>query len=97
MVSAGKFIGGGGLLSLVVDMVDVFELARRYHDELGIKEPSLATMAAEIFGDLGLQMADFLKENGYSIVSTKFIDYDKSLVMEITKGDRSFEVILRKS
>ncbi|MBP1912239.1 hypothetical protein J2747_001556 [Thermococcus stetteri] len=81
----------------MVNMVDVFELARRYHDELGVKEPSLATMAAEMFDDLGLQMADFLKQNGYSIVSTKFIDYDKSLVMQITKGDKSFEVILRKS
>jgi len=78
-------------------MVDVFELARRYHDELGIKEPSLATMAAEMFEDLGLQMAEFLREKGYSVVSTKFIDYDKSLVLEITKGDKSFEIVLRKS
>ncbi|WP_297535134.1 hypothetical protein [Thermococcus sp.] len=78
-------------------MSDVFELARRYHDELGIKEPSLATMAAEFFDDLGLKIADFLKKEGYSIVNTKFIDYDKSLVMDVTKGDRSFEITLRKS
>ncbi|WP_457742440.1 hypothetical protein [Thermococcus sp.] len=78
-------------------MSDVFELARRYHDELGIKEPSLATMAAEFFDDLGLKIADFLKGEGYTIVNTKFVDYDKSLVMEITKGDRSFEITLRKS
>lgn len=78
-------------------MVDVFELARRYHDELGIKEPSLATMAAELFDDLGLKMANFLKDEGYSLVSTKFIDYDKSLVIEVRKGDKSFEVTLRKS
>jgi len=78
-------------------MSDVFELARRYHDELDIKEPSLATMAAEFFDDLGLKIADFLKKEGYSIVNTKFIDYDKSLVMDVTKGDRSFEITLRKS
>jgi len=46
-------------------MSDVFELARRYHDELGIKEPSLATMAAEFFDDLGLKIADFLRKEGY--------------------------------
>jgi len=77
--------------------MDVFELARRYHDELGIKEPSFATMAAEFFDDLGLKMAEFLREEGYTIVSTKFVDYDKSLVMDITKGDKSFEITLRKS
>ncbi|WP_297510000.1 hypothetical protein [Thermococcus sp.] len=78
-------------------MVDVFELARRYHDELGIEEPSLATMAAEFFDDLGLKMADFLSKEGYTVLSTKFIDYDKSLVMDITKGDKRFEITLRKS
>ncbi|AHL21844.1 MULTISPECIES: hypothetical protein [Thermococcus] len=78
-------------------MSDVFELARRYHDELGIKEPSLATMAAEFFDDLGLKMADFLRKEGYNIVGTKFIDYDKSLVMDVTKGDKGFEITLRKS
>ncbi len=41
--------------------MDVFELARRYHDELGVEEPSMATMAAEFFDDLGLKMAEFLK------------------------------------
>jgi hypothetical protein len=78
-------------------MTDVFELARRYHDELGIEEPSFATMAAEFFDDLGLKLADFLKKDGYTVVSTKFIDYDKSLVMDITKGEKRFEITLRKS
>ncbi|WP_297501637.1 hypothetical protein [Thermococcus sp.] len=78
-------------------MADVFELARRYHDELGIEEPSLATMAAEFFSDLGLKMADFLSKEGYTVLNTKFIDYDKSLVMDITKGDRRFEITLRRS
>jgi len=77
--------------------MDVFELARRYHDELGIKEPSFATMAAEFFGELGLKMAAFLRDEGYTIVGTKFIDYDKSLIMDVTKGDKSFEITLRKS
>jgi len=78
-------------------MEDVFELARRYHDELGIREPSLATMAAEFFDDLGLKLAEFLGKEGYTVVSTKFIDYDKSLVVEVAKGEKSFEVTLRKS
>ncbi len=78
-------------------MADVFELARRYHDELGIKEPSLATMAAEFFEELGLKLAEFLEKEGYTVVSTKFIDYDKSLVMDVSKGEKSFEVTLRKS
>ena len=78
-------------------MADVFELARRYHDELGIEEPSLATMAAEFFSDLGLKMAEFLSKEGYTVLNTKFIDYDKSLVMDITKGDKRFEITLRKS
>ncbi|AFL94583.1 hypothetical protein CL1_0372 [Thermococcus cleftensis] len=76
--------------------MDVFELARRYHDELGIKEPSMATMAAELFDDLGLKMAEFLREEGYAVVGTKFIDYDKSLVIEVTRGEKRFEVTLRK-
>ncbi|MDI3474978.1 MAG: hypothetical protein PWQ79_241 [Thermococcaceae archaeon] len=77
--------------------MDVFELAKKYHDELGIKEPSMATMAAEIFDDLGLKIAGFLQEEGYSVVGTKFIDYDKSLVLDITKGEKRFEITLRKS
>ncbi|ASJ06663.1 hypothetical protein [Thermococcus pacificus] len=77
--------------------MDVFELARKYHDELGIKEPSMATMAAEFFDDLGLKMAEFLKGEGYTIVGTKFIDYDKSLVIDTTKGEKRFEITLRKS
>ncbi len=77
--------------------MDVFELARRYHDELGIKEPSMAAMAAEFFGDLGLKMAEFLNGEGYTVIGTKFIDYDKSLVLDITKGEKRFEITLRKS
>ncbi|NJE62325.1 hypothetical protein [Thermococcus sp. 21S7] len=77
--------------------MDVFELARRYHDELGIKEPSMATMAAEFFDDLGLKMAEFLQSEGYAVLSTKFIDYDKSLVLDVSKGEKRFEVTLRKS
>ncbi|WP_297464183.1 hypothetical protein [Thermococcus sp.] len=77
--------------------MDVFELARRYHDELDIKEPSMATMAAELFDDLGLKMAKFLRDEGYAIIGTKFIDYDKSLVLDITKGEKRFEITLRKS
>ncbi|AEK72622.1 hypothetical protein GQS_03605 [Thermococcus sp. 4557] len=77
--------------------MDVFELARCYHDELGIKEPSMATMAAEFFGDLGLKIAEFLKGEGYAVVNTKFVDYDKSLVLGITKGENIFEITLRKS
>jgi len=76
--------------------LDVFELARRYHAELGIKEPSLATMAAELFGDLGLKMAEFLRKEGYSVVATRFVDYDKSLVMDVTRGKETLEVTLRK-
>ncbi|KUH32842.1 hypothetical protein APY94_08645 [Thermococcus celericrescens] len=77
--------------------MDVFELARRYHDELSIKEPSMSTMAAEFFGDLGLKIAEFLKGEGYAVVNTKFVDYDKSLVLDITKGENIFEITLRKS
>ncbi|NJE09884.1 hypothetical protein [Thermococcus sp. MAR1] len=77
--------------------MDVFELARRYHDELGIKEPSMATMAAEFFDDLGLKMAEFLQGEGYAILNTKFVDYDKSLVLDVSKGEKRFEVTLRKS
>ncbi|ASJ12057.1 hypothetical protein [Thermococcus thioreducens] len=77
--------------------MDVFELARRYHDELGIKEPSMATMAAEFFDDLGLKVAEFLQSEGYAILNTKFVDYDKSLVLDVTKGEKRFEVTLRKS
>ncbi|WP_297520951.1 hypothetical protein [Thermococcus sp.] len=77
--------------------MDVFELARRYHDELGIEEPSMAAMAAEFFDDLGLKMAEFLKGEGYAVIGTKFIDYDKSLVLDITKGEKRFEITLRKS
>ncbi|WP_048146591.1 hypothetical protein [Pyrococcus abyssi] len=77
--------------------MDVFELARRYHDELGISEPSLATMAAELFEDLGLKVLEFLKGEGYTLMGTKFLDYDKSLVLDVSKGDRRFEIILRKS
>ncbi|NJE06361.1 hypothetical protein E3E36_09430 [Thermococcus sp. M36] len=77
--------------------MDVFELARRYHDELGIKEPSMATMAAEFFDDLGLRVAEFLEEEGYAVIGTKFVDYDKSLVLDVTKGEKRFEITLRKS
>ncbi len=77
--------------------MDVFELARKYHDELGIKEPSMATMAAELFDDLGLKMVEFLKGEGYALVGTKFIDYDKSLVLDVSKGEKRFEITLRKS
>ncbi|ASJ10948.1 hypothetical protein A3L12_06360 [Thermococcus sp. P6] len=77
--------------------MDVFELARRYHDELGVKEASMATMAAELYGDLGLKMAEFLRGEGYNILSTKFVDYDRSLVLEVTKGEKRFEITLRKS
>lgn len=77
--------------------MDVFELARRYHDELGIKEPSMATMAAEFFDDLGLKMAEFLKGEGYAVLNTKFVDYDKSLVIDVSKGEKRFEITLRKS
>ena len=77
--------------------MDVFELARRYHDELGIKEPSMATMAAEFFDDLGLKMAEFLKGEGYAVLNTKFVDYDNSLVIDVSKGEKRFEITLRKS
>ena len=77
--------------------MDVFELARKYHDELGIKEPSMATMAAELFDDLGLKMVEFLKGEGYALMGTKFIDYDKSLVLDVSKGEKRFEITLRKS
>ncbi len=77
--------------------MDVFELARKYHDELGIGEPSMAAMAADFFDELGLKLADFLQDEGYSIIGTKFIDYDKSLVMDVTRGEKRFEITLRKS
>lgn len=79
------------------DGVDVFELARRYHEELRIEEPSLATLAAELFEDLGLKIREFLEEEGYSLGGAKFIDYDKSLVLSVMKGDKTYEVILRKT
>ncbi|WP_297439161.1 hypothetical protein [Thermococcus sp.] len=77
--------------------MDVFELARKYHDELGIVEPSMAAMAAEFFDELGLKIAEFLQDEGYSVIGTKFVDYDKSLVLDVSKGERRFEVTLRKS
>lgn len=80
---------------MVVD-VDVFELAKRYHKELGIKEPSFAALSAEIFGELGLQIVDYLKGEGYTLKGTRFIDYEKSLVLELIKADKSFELVLRK-
>ncbi|WP_048151289.1 hypothetical protein [Palaeococcus ferrophilus] len=75
--------------------MDVFELARRYHDELGIKEASVAALAAELFGEMGLSIHSHLTEEGYALKGTRFMDYDKSLVLEFIKGDRTFEVILR--
>ncbi len=80
-----------------MEELDVFELARRYHREMKIEEPSLATLAAELFGDLGLKMRDFLEKEGYSLTGAKFIDYDKSLVLSIMKGSKTYEVILRKT
>ncbi len=77
--------------------MDVFELARRYHQEIGIKEPSFATLAAEIFGELGLKIYEHLKEEGYTLKSTRFIDYDKSLVLEVVKEEKAFEILLRKA
>ncbi|ANF23051.1 hypothetical protein [Thermococcus piezophilus] len=77
--------------------MDVFELARRYHDELDIKEPSMAAMAAKLFDELGLKMVEFLKEEGYALVGTRFKDYDKGLVLDVTKGENRFEITLRKS
>ncbi|MBO8174952.1 MAG: hypothetical protein H0Z18_06815 [Thermococcus sp.] len=77
--------------------MDVFELARRYHQELGIKEPSFATLAAEIFGELGLKIFEHLKDEGYTLKSTRFIDYDKSLVLEVVKEEKAFEILLRKA
>ncbi|ADT83743.1 MULTISPECIES: hypothetical protein [Thermococcus] len=77
--------------------MDVFELARRYHQELGIKEPSFATLAAEIFGELGLKIYEHLKGEGYTLKSTRFIDYDKSLVLEVVKEEKAFEILLRKA
>ena len=77
--------------------MDVFELARRYYQELGIKEPSFATLAAEIFGELGLEIYEHLKNEGYTLKSTRFIDYDKSLVLEVVKEERAFEILLRKA
>ncbi len=80
-----------------MEKLDVFELARRYHRELRIEEPSLATLAAELFGDLGLKIREFLEKEGYSLTGAKFIDYDKSLVLGIMKDDKTYEVILRKT
>ncbi|GAB6102340.1 hypothetical protein JCM16138_15630 [Thermococcus atlanticus] len=77
--------------------MDVFELARRYHEELGIEEPSFATMAAEMFEDLGLKLLEYLREEGYTPKGTRFQDYDKTLILEIMKGEKSFEIALRKS
>jgi len=77
--------------------VDVFELARKYHSELKVEEPSLATLAAELFGDLGLKFKEFLEGEGYSITGAKFLDYDKSLVLSVMKGERSYEIVLRKT
>jgi len=77
--------------------MDVFELARRYHQEIGIKEPSFATLVAEIFGKLGLKIYEHLKNEGYTLKSTRFIDYDKSLVIEVVKGEKAFEILLRKA
>lgn len=75
--------------------MDVFELARRYHDELGIKEASVAALAAELFGEMGLSIYGHLKKEGYALKGTRFMDYDRSLVLEFIKGNRTFEVILR--
>ncbi|AHF80134.1 hypothetical protein [Thermococcus paralvinellae] len=77
--------------------MDVFELARRYHQEIGIKEPSFATLAAEIFGELGLKIYEHLKDEGYTLKNTRFIDYDKSLVLEVVKEEKAFEILLRKA
>ncbi|WP_461863477.1 hypothetical protein [Thermococcus sp.] len=77
--------------------MDVFEMARKYHDELGIEEPSFATMAAEIFEDLGLKLHEHLKEEGYTLKGTRFLDYDKTLILQIIKGEKSFEIALRKA
>jgi hypothetical protein len=76
--------------------MDVFELAKKYHQDLGIKEPSFATLAAEIFDDLGLKIVEHLKNEGYILKGTRFIDYEKSLVLEIIKEDKTFEIALRK-
>jgi len=76
---------------------DVFELARRYHSEIKIEEPSLATMAAELFGDLGLKLKNFLEKEGCSITGAKFLDYDKSLVLDVMKGDATMEIVLRRT
>ncbi|WP_461865762.1 hypothetical protein [Thermococcus sp.] len=77
--------------------MDVFELARRYHEELGIEEPSFATMAAEMFEDLGLKLLEHLQEEGYTLKGTRFLDYDKTLILQIMKGERNFEIALRKA
>ncbi|AIF70198.1 hypothetical protein PAP_09090 [Palaeococcus pacificus DY20341] len=76
--------------------MDVFELARRYHEELGIKEPGFATLSAEIFGELGLDIVAHLKETGYTLKATRFVDYEKSLILEVIKEDKAFEILLRK-
>ncbi|NJF24156.1 hypothetical protein [Thermococcus sp. Bubb.Bath] len=81
----------------MTDEADVFELARKYHSELKVEEPSLATLAAELFGDLGLKFKEFLEKEGYSITGAKFLDYDKSLVLSVIKGERSYEIVLRKT
>ncbi len=76
---------------------DVFELAKRYHIELKIEEPSLATLAAELFGDLGLKAKEFLEKEGYTLAGAKFIDYDKSLVLSVMRGENTYDIILRKT
>jgi len=77
-------------------MTDVFELAKKYHSELEIKEPSFATLAAELFGDLGLSVINHLRREGYSLKGTRFLDYEKSLVLEIVKEDKNYEILLRR-
>ncbi len=78
-------------------MEDVFELARRYHSEIKIEEPSLATMAAELFSDLGLKLKTFLEGEGCSVTGAKFLDYDKSLVLDVMRGDATMEIVLRRT
>lgn len=42
-------------------------------------------------------MVEVLKEEGYALVGTRFKDYDKGLVLDVTKGENRFEITLRKS
>jgi hypothetical protein len=37
-----------------------------------------------------------LKEEGYTLKGTRFLDYEKSLVLEIVKENKSYEILLRK-